>query len=278
MKMHTTCILLCGLLPVSTTNTWAFSTFYSVDFEDAGQVVGLEASDDTGAYPRTGPSDHLQGSSEVLAAGVGPFSTKSLSFVPALDNGFNMSQLEFALDTPATDFLQVSFDLYLNNFADAPNAAFIPGSTQDYFSVLFDTPTTTRIDFTAPNAGQGLTTGRILTDDGTTTIGTYDPGTFIEVEIAINVLANTWEVDMRQNALSIATLASGTTFFEEFGQVTYSGMIERLRLAFVDGDGSGLPSEAVIDNFTLVPEPAHLAGMMALLALMASAFRRSPKT
>ncbi|WOO40304.1 hypothetical protein [Rubellicoccus peritrichatus] len=249
------------------------STKYFIDFDNASNVIGNPVALDNGASPRTSPSALLGGTSEVMAAGATPFATKSLSLIPQLQSGFTISQYEFDLVSAEVDSLSISFDLVLSNFVDDASGAFIPDNQRDYFSLLIDTPNVERIDFAATGTSG---TGRILVHGGTQQIGTFAYDSIMSVSIDIDVAANSWGIDLIQDSLSIGSLASGTTFFEEFGAVTYSGMIESFRLALVDGggDGDGSSPEAYLDNLQAVPEPSLWVSTIALLALAVAVKRR----
>ncbi|WOO40309.1 hypothetical protein [Rubellicoccus peritrichatus] len=246
------------------------STKYFVDFEDVSHVVGNPAFIDTSVSPRIGSSALLSGSSMIMSGGATPFATKSLSLLPEVDSGFTISQYEFDLVTDEVESLNIDFDVVLSDFANDASAAFIPDNQRDYFSILIDTPEVERIDFAATGT-TGI--GRVLVHGGTEQIGTFAYDSIINVSINIDVAANTWGIDLVQGGLSIGSLASGTTFFEEFGAITYSGVIERFRLGLVDGNAGGGSPEAYLDNLQAVPEPRFWVSAIALLAL-AIAVRR----
>lgn len=259
-------------LILATPDVWALSTKYFVDFEDVSHIVGNAAAIDVSASPRIGSSALLNGSSMVMAGGATPFATKSLSFLPQLDSGFTLSQYEFDLVSPEADSLSINFDVVLSNFADDASAGFIPDNQRDYFSILIDTPGVERIDFAATGTAG---TGRVLVHGGTQQIGTFAYDSIISVSIDIDVAANTWGIDLIQGGLSIGSLASGTTFFEEFGAITYSGVIERFRVGLVDGSADGGSPEAYLDNLQAVPEPSLWVSIIGLLALAVAVKRRS---
>jgi len=183
---------------------------------------------------------------------------------PQLAGIYNSSQYGFDLgNTPASSLLNFSFTVHLDSFATGDANAFIPDNESDYFSVLFDTPGVERIDFTSNGTSS---TGRILAYGGTQEIGTFDYGTNIDVTIELNLPDNSWSVDMTQNDISVASIAAGNTFFEEFGANTFSGQIEQIRLVLQDGAEGDGDAIAIIDNLLIVPEPAF-GGLLIALAV-----------
>lgn len=229
---------------------------YTATFEESAFIPGNATITDLSADARIAPSNELDGSSAVLAAGAhAAFASQSLQLVPQSSGSFTVAQYAFDLGTPATDYLTLSLQLMLDSFATGSGGAFIPDNQSDYFSILFDTPGVERIDFTS-SGSEGF--GRILMHGGTEAIGVFNYGSLIDITIGLNLLANTWSILMTQDSSTIVDVPAGSVFFEEFGQNTYSGMLESVRLALADGAAETNHPEAVLDNLSLVPEPSAI--------------------
>ncbi len=271
MKTCYTFIMPATLLLLSQAYGFNYALTMAEETFTAGDPIPL---DTRLAVVRNGPSAILHGSSEILAADAleNPFNTQSLELLPTQSGSFYIAQQEFELQQPNTDSLSIGMSLYLDNFQTGSGGAFIPDEQSDYFSILFDTPGVERIDFTSSGSA---TSGRVLVHGGTEEIGTFDYGTIMQILVDVDVLNNTWAISISQNSTTVAELSNSATFYEEFGQNTYSGQIESVRFALVDGtaDGSNSP-QAIYDDVSIVPEPAEGLWLFAILPALAVALRR----
>ena len=212
---------------------------YDVNFSALTDNVGAPATVGGSGPPFARPTQRNFGSSRVLTS-YNSLTDRPLQLIPQLSGSFSYSQYQFNVGSfDVEPFYQLDFDLVLKN---------MPASSGHVFTVFWDTPVSTRLDF--------MDAGRI--NQNGHPIGTYLQDHAFHVSILLDLPNNYWTISEDSNQLF-----SGT-FFEPYpAHPNPPTGLRDIRFNLADsGAAIGSPF-AAIDNIRIsgsqsVPEPTTL--------------------
>jgi len=232
--------LMVGVSLAASTALCPAALLYDVPFSAPVDTLGLPAAVGGGGPVFHSPSSKVFGTSQVVASG-GGLNDRPLLLIPGAAGGFTYSQYGFAIDQfDHSPIYQFDLDISLSNMA----------AVGDELVLLFDTPTSTRIDF-----GNG---GQIRQKNSQ--IGTFIQNIPIHITVLLNLPQNSWTITKDG-----AELFNGLFFQTIPAQPTPPTRIDAFRINLTDSSSppTGAPL-GYIDNIRItslapVPEPGVAA-------------------
>ena len=232
---------------------------YDVNFSAQTDNVGAPATTGGSGPPFTRPTQKNFGTSRVLTS-YNSLTDRPLQLIPQIIGSFSYSQYQFNVASfDVEPYYQLDFDLVLKN---------MPASSGHVFSIDFDTPVTTRLDF--------LDAGRI-TQNGRQ-IGTYLQDQAFHVSVLLDLPNNRWTISENSTQLFFGQ------FFVPFpAHPTPPTDLTDIRFNLADsGSAVGSPF-AAIDNIKImgsqtVPEPASGILLLSGVGLVAGLKRFGRKS
>lgn len=236
--------------------TLAYTTLVDLDFDEAtpGQEPPYSGAIGSNARPNTQIYARNFGTQIVTPAGT-PFPSQALQLLPTstIGSNFNYSQISLlnsAHRRGSSDTFLLNLDFMVSGFRlRRPDLS----RSVDGFSILFDLPSSRRLDFTTDG-----TTGQISYNPTPVYVGTFDFDRINSLGILIDTLNNEWSAQL-----------NGTPLFQNEPFLN-SGQIQELRdvrIHFTDDATLPETPRAFIDNVVLIESPANIPEPSSMLLL-----------
>ena len=221
---------------------------YDVNFSAQTDNVGAPATVGGSGPPFARPTQKNFGTSRVLTS-YNSLTDRPLQLIPQPIGSFSYSQYQFNVSSfDAEPFYQLDFDLVLKNMAPSPGHILSSDPNHDVFTILFDTPTSTRIDFW--DAGRISQNGQ--------QIGTFLQDQAFHFSVLLDLPNNRWTITEDSNQLFFGQ------FFRTYpAQPTPPMSLGAIRINLADSVVDAGQPFAAIDNIKIlgsqgVPEPTTL--------------------